>query len=710
MNESPAHQASEGRPDVVTRMVPWIFVGLLALPFHPLWIDAEQVRRGVLLMLTGATMIALPRLPHVRGQKTAMIFLAGLTVCALVQMAVQWAFHDDNTPWSFQPWLAAYRIAHWFALVVLVRIGTCMHPASLATAIAALVLVTSSFGILQRLGLAEVMGYGVEREPVTTLGNLNVASEWTAVAGIAVAVLAKHIQGRQRWLPIAALALACAYLVVNPSRSGKVAMVLSLALLAIMRRKQRDYLPLLIAGVGAMLGVLIAATAPSPERTDEAIQREMERGTKTLDVRFEIARSATMLFGESVIFGKGPGQFAVEYPRHRSQQEIETSSFGRKFNTEVRTAHDDWLELLVDGGLISLVLFAAMLFSLQRGGRDRTRLIPMFALLLLMLVRSPIGNAPAAAIAFLLIGSPTPTPLTPDLRQRIFVALSVAGGFILLLMGLRPIAGNMAMVPYLAALRSDQALPKDATTNAIWWMGYEPRWLQLAVQSRLNQGDLERAAHYADRALDLRPFSPSLMVLRGEVLARQHHFGEAIGVANQGLDLDPKNPELHILKSTVLAQIGDVDRAIEAVVRDPHPVVRAGLQAHFAALVKLAARANETKQKQRYAIESAFAGITDLLSTGDQNALGLVSEMNRKIDELTKRLERTDVDTRYLVTAALEALARGRPDIATKYAEIWRLRGVKLEPWQAEILGEQIDRLRAVPGWQSLPASAPQAQ
>jgi hypothetical protein len=30
---------------------------------------------------------------------------------------------------------------------------------------------------------------------------------------------------------------------------------------------------------------------------------------------------------------------------------------------------------------------------------------------------------------------------------------------------------------------------------------------------------------------------------------------------------------------------------------------------------------------------------------------------------------------------------------------------VRLLPWQATILGEQLDRLRAVPGWESLPAS-----
>lgn len=705
MNDSPADLTSEAQPNWLNRALPWICIGLLVLPFHTLWIDFEQVRRGLLLMLAGAAMLAWPRLPHVRGERAAWVFVTGLVVCALAQVVVQSAFHDDKTPWSFQPWEAVYRIAHWFALIMLVRIGAAMQVASLCAAISTMVLLTSTFGILQRLGLAEISGYGVELEPVSTLGNLNVASEWTAVAGIAVAVLAKHIKPSLRWLPIAALAMACAYLMVNPSRSGKVAMLLALVLLLVMRRKQREFLPLLIGTGGALLGLLISLTAPTPERTEAAVRQEFERGTKTLDIRFEIASSATQLFAESVIFGKGPGQFAVEYPRFRSQKEIESSSFNRKFKTEVRTVHDDWLELLVDGGLIALVLFAAMLFALQRGCRDRTRLVPMFVLLLLMLVRAPIGNAPAAAIAFLLIGNPVAVPTTTGTRRRLALAFAIIAGCTMLVLGLRPIAGNCAFTPYLRAQRDHGAVPMNATSNAMWWMGYEPRWFELEAQNLMNSGDLKRAAHVTARALKLRPFSPPLLLLLGEVLGRGNRYGEAIAIAKQGLELDPKNPELHILKSTALAQLGDVDRAIEAVVIAPHPVVRAGLQTHFTSLAKIAGQRNERNQQSRYIIETAFVAIADLLGSGDREALKLIADMNRELTQRTKELKRTSVDTRYLVTTALEQLDRGHAVRASKYAEAWKLRGVRLLPWQATILGEQLDRLRAVPGWESLPAS-----
>ena len=696
-----------GTPPVPAWMrlgLPWIYLGLLVLPFHTLWIDAEQVRRGLLLILTGAALLAFPRLPRVRGERFAMMFIGGLVACAIVQAGVQSAFHDDETPWSFQPWEAAYRISHWFALLVIIRIGVMVEVAAIASAISVFVLATSLFGILQRLGLAEINGYGVEREPVTTLGNLNVASEWTSVAGVAVAAIGHKVRANLRWLPIVALVIACAYLMVNPSRSGKVAMLAGLALLAVMRRKERGYMPLLVGLGGAALGFLLAMVGPNPEISSKQLREERKRSTVTLDIRMEIARGATQLFGESVVFGKGPGQFAVEYPRVRSQEEIEASSFERQFDTEVRTAHDDWLELLVDGGLVALVLFSLMLFSLQRGTRDKTKLVPLFVLLLLMLVRSPIGNAPAAAIAFLLVGSPIQVADPKQWRQVTRMTFMAAMGLFMIYLGTLPVAANMAFTPYLRAQRDKQQAPLDTTRNAIDWMGFEPRWMQIEGRNQMNRGDLQKAAHHAARALSLRPFSPPYYELLGEVLARGGRYGEAIKVAQQGLKLDPAHPVLRALRSTALAELGDVDRAISAVAIDPHPVLRDGLATHFASLAERADKRNEPKQVRRYAIENTFVTIADLLATGDKEAIAQIHAMNDKLDKDIKSLERASIDRRYPVTMALEAMASGRVILAGKYAEVAKLRG-PITKWQAELLGEPLDRLRQLPEWQrALPA------
>lgn len=683
------------------RWLPWLCLGLLALPFHPLWVDFEQVRRGLLLLLTGTALLALPRLPHVRGERFALIFVGGLIGCAIVQAAMQAAYHDDNTPWSFQTWEAAYRIAHWLGLLVLVRIGAMLDPAALVAPLSTTVLLTSTFGLLQHLGLAEIGGYGVEREPVSTLGNLNVASEWTAVAGIAMAVLANKATGKIRWLAVAALLTACAYLTINPSRSGKVAMLAGLVLLAVMRRKQREFLPLALAAGGAVLGIALTAIAERPQLDAVAMSKELERGTVTLDIRFEIADAATKLWGESPIFGKGPGQFAVEYPRFRSQREIEASSFERQFTTEVRTAHDDWLELLIDGGLVALVLFAAMLFALQRGSRDKTRLVPIFVLLLLMLVRAPLGNAPAAAVAFLLIGSRVDVATRSVLWRRLGLAGTVVTGIVLLVLGALPVAGNTAFAPYVRAKRDSTRPPIEAASSASSWMPYEPRWLQIEAREQLNRGDLQQAAHLAARAIALRPFSPPLLLLLAEVLAKGSQYGAAIQVADQGLTLDPQNPELRALKSTALAELGDVERAIAAVVIDPHPLLRAGLENHFADLALRAGQRGEPKQALRYAIEQSFVGLCDRLGSQAPENLTAIRTLNKDLSKRIKLAERKDVDARFFVTGAIEALDLS-PELAKSFALEAAKQRARLTDWQAALLGDQLDRLRQIEEWQPL--------
>src|SRR5204863_9059072 len=98
--------------------------------------------------------------------------------------------------------------------------------------------------------------------------------------------------------------------------------------------------------------------------------------------------------------GQHAGQFAFEYPRVRRDEEIELSSFHRQFRTTVDSAHNDWLELPIEHGVAGLLLLLGFAVPLARaaarsGGTHA--LAPLGAFALLMLVRSPLGNAPAGA-------------------------------------------------------------------------------------------------------------------------------------------------------------------------------------------------------------------------------------------------------------------------------------------------------------------------
>ncbi|MFN9333783.1 MAG: O-antigen ligase family protein, partial [Planctomycetota bacterium] len=522
-----------------------VFVALLALPFHPLWVDAEQVRRALLLLAAGGALLLCPRLPAVRGERWLWAFVAALAASAAVRWTGDVWFRAEGDARGFQAWDAGYRLAHWLALVVALRLGAAAGD-TLARPLPWLLLATALFGVLQRLGLADLDGYGVEREPVSTLGNLNVASEWTTIAAVAVAVLLPAPFARGRGVGLAALAAAGAYLVANGSRSGLVALPLALLALAALRRRQ----PLaeclgapLAAALGAGAMALVAAAAPAPPTAPAgagtattvgataAQASPLDRGAATLAVRWEITKATARLGAAAPVLGFGPGQVALHYPRVRTQTEIETSSLGRSFATEVRTAHDDWLELLVDGGAVALLLFAAALFALQRAQPDKARVVPLFALLLLMLVRAPLWNAPAAATALLLAGAgaaPVAAHGAGAERWRALAARTL--GALLILFAVPVLLAHFAIAGYVDDVRDGRTPDVAAVVHAATWMPYEARWEELLTRDRLaaatatastpaGAANLAAALSAAARALQLRPHHPQLYLNLGEALA-----------------------------------------------------------------------------------------------------------------------------------------------------------------------------------------------
>ncbi|HEX5050572.1 MAG TPA: O-antigen ligase family protein, partial [Planctomycetota bacterium] len=637
-----------------------------------------------------------PALPHARGERVFVAFIAWLGVGAAVNLIGQLLGRSDTVPLSFQPWDATYRLAHWLALLLVLRLGAAVRG-GLAAPLAILLLLTSLFGLLQRLGLGEFAGYGAVREPVSVFGNLNVASEWTAVAAMAVAVLppatARALRG---WLTPAALVLAAAYLVVNQSRSGLIALPLGLLPLCLLRARTGGWRALAYGLGGTALGLVLAAAVARPEPADlAAANAEQKRGTATLDVRLEIAKGSTKLLAEAPVFGHGPGQFAVQYPRVRSQAEIETSSHGRQFATEVRTAHDDWLELLVDGGFPALLLFAASLFALQRAVADKARLLPMFVLMSMMLVRAPLGNAPAVAVAFLLAGTAGPAPRAARWRRPV----SVLAGLAAVSLGVLPIAANTLFAPYVRARALGEQPPIAAVNAAAACMPFEPRWLQVQAQEQLIAGDLRAAARTAARAVELRPFEPQYYLQVGEALARIGQLQQAERIAQYALRIDPPNPVLRVLLATVLAQQQQADEAIAAVVHDPHPVLRAQLPHLFHQLADLAAQHDDAAGAARFRVEQHFLEAAENLGDPSPTALTAASEHVKAMFSAMAAAGTLRTDLRGFLMSALHALDLGDTSAAIDLGGQAQKLGIGLPRWQRELLGDKLAPLERVEAW-----------
>ncbi|MFO1077854.1 MAG: O-antigen ligase family protein [Planctomycetota bacterium] len=648
------------------------FVALAVLPFHPLWVDFEQVRRGLLLLAVGLALLVAPGLPRVRGGAAWFTLLGFLGVASLIS----WP--------SLQGYEALYRVAHFAALVVVLRLGAAARG-QLAIPFAIALLLTSAFGLCQRLGFAAIGSYGLATEPVSVFGNLNVAAEWTAVAAMAVLVLPTARRG----LAFAAVGVAAAYLAVNGSRGGLIAFGIGLVVLALVRRRVSALAGPAVALLGAACGLLVAL-APLPAAAPPPDASASTRGADTLEVRLEIMKSSTQLFAERPLFGFGPGQFQVQYPRVRSQREIELSSHGRKFASEVRTAHDDWIELLVEGGVPLVLAFAAALFALQRQNRDKVALLPLFVLLLLMLARAPLANAPAVLAALLPVGSALP-PAPPSpwrTALRVLLGLGAAG------LGFLPIAANCAFTPYVAAIAEGRHADITAAMRAYRWMWWEPRWLQVLSQEQLAYGNLPEARKAAAMAVELRPHDPRLLQDLAAALSRSGSYAEAVTLADAGLQSDPQDPELRVLRSTALMLQKRYDEAVTAVTVDPHERLRDRLPLHFLSLERVAEQRGDAIGAARCRMEQAFLSALDAIGTDDEKAQQLVKQF------LTDAVAAGQKgDPRVFVLGALQALAVGDGRQADDYAVQARKRGDVLQPWQVALFGDKLEPLRARASW-----------
>src|SRR5690606_29200883 len=105
-------------------------------------------------------------------------------------------------------------------------------------------------------------------------------------------------------------------------------------------------------------------------------------------------------------------------------------------------------------------------------------------------------------------------------------------------------------------------------------------------------------------------FDPHAYELLADVLREGRAYDLAAAITAHALALDPGSPALRLSQSWLAMQRGAVDDAILAVVRDPHPTLRARLAEHFAAMARLCP---DPQQAARYRTEHHFVAAVERL-------------------------------------------------------------------------------------------------
>lgn len=658
---------------------------VLTIPFHPYWLDFESARRGMLLIATGILLIGASRWWPKKLPPGSRVFAALIMLVLLRSIG------------TVNPMDGLYRGLHLLALGIAMVWGSTQRIDALLRASLPITLALSAYGLLQAFGVVWPEGYAQSPAggaiPVSTLGNLNVASE---VLTIGAALAALHCARLPRpGLAMLTLGLAVCYLIINGSRSSWLALppACILILLGAPRRK-----PVLL---GLALGLVLGAGSvwsDRPEGEGEATQPGAS--PSTIAVRLEIWDSCWQLFGERWLLGHGSSEFAQQYPRVRSQREIELSSFGRSFSTSVDTAHNDTIEIAVETGLLGLFTWfgfwlVALAGVLRKEERGLSRLAPLIAFLALGLVRSPLANAPAAGIAFLYLGSAlrrrrTDQDWVEHWRPKRWLCIALGLGLIAL--GAMPLLSQNRAAAYLAQLRAGH-LEVSLLDRAIWWDGSDHRLRELRIQNRLRNLDPKAALAASTADLDelIRHSAnnTTALLLVARTLQRAGKTTLAEGYLRHLLQLDSRDPQAVLMLATMRCQAGQAATAAAILYADPHPRLRAELPRHLGDLAELAGSNGDAEGRDLLVREQSFMTAVLALERDPGGATDPVQFYRRLVDA---------TEPRSLVLAANLALATGNQLAA---GELGRqaLTGRSLNGASIRLMSQLIARLGGLESW-----------
>jgi O-antigen ligase len=686
----------------MTRWLPALLLGLLALPFDPFWIDFERARRGLLMLIAAG--LAVPALRQPLEPSGVPLLLLAL-------------WHGLRSAGAGNALDAADDSLHLLALWLAFQWASRHDPRDFARAAVAVGSAAALYTLALAAGLDWPLGYGTARDPAGPFGNRNFAAEALAVAG-ALAALALRDRSRPL-LSAGALAAIAAALVVNGSRSGAaVAIGLGCVLLGQAPSWRHRLLPIVVALAGAGLGLLWPRAAAEPVLATAPADAAGPVAPSTLEVRAEIWRSSLRMIADRPMLGTGTGQFAREYPIYRSPREIELSTFGHRFRARPESAHNDWLEIAVETGLPGAALWAAFvvaaaMLALREGGV--ARLGPLAAFLATTLVRAPLGNAPAAFLAITHAGS-GPLPPAASFR-RLRTWLGALAALPLAVLGSALLAGQTcaARVVEDRLFATPGRDPIAACERALAFTPGDPRLHLLRLQLLRDRSEraleaeparkAELSAEYGRSARSsvealarLDPNGVLALLLRARFALDRGDLPSAQALLLYARELDARDPEVLLWLARIHAERGDTAAALQVLYHDPGPRLRDELPAIVGQLAAIARDRGDDGGARLYDLEANVLTAADLVRRQPGSPAA-----NRAVQVLLRDLTGSGAaDLRLFVVAAAQFLALEQTADAERLGRLAAERGLSMAAHDRRLFAELLERLRPLAAWRPL--------
>ena len=386
----------------------------LPLVLLPAASDFYTVPKTFLLFL--AILLGLLRVAGRLSGGRGEVFLTPLSVPLLVLMAVGLlSLLGAAFPWAGIE--AGWRLWNGILLYHLAVLALTPPAARrwFLNAVTLSIVPVAIYGIFQAMGL-DFLPLAMRQVPVSSLGNTGFAAEYLVAAiPIALALAAKGGNGRW-WLFSSAVLLGVFHLWLTQSRAGWMGAALGGGVLLLApssplcgsvarARLRRLVLFGLLLGIG--LALLVPRLGPS---TILRLRSMIDPGQSSARVRILIWRGALDLTARHPILGVGLGNFEYAYPEVRSVEEWQLSR-----RDVVDDAHNEYLHMLVETGLLGLAAFFWFLFRaarsagyLLRSPETREEALPLIAglagLLLYAAFGFPFKNPTSGAYWWMFLG------------------------------------------------------------------------------------------------------------------------------------------------------------------------------------------------------------------------------------------------------------------------------------------------------------------
>jgi putative inorganic carbon (HCO3(-)) transporter len=441
------------------------------------------------------------------------------------------------------------------AAIYFMALGNAGNARAFVTVMIAAGSIVSIYGILQYLGIDFTTPKSTPL--VSTLGNVNFAGEYLSMIIPLSVAMVFHSRGKTPKIAFGTTtALMLTHLLLAKSRGAWAGLAGAGIILLFLNPAKKGYLkPLLYLALTIAVAFSIIYTVSGSggisSIKEEAVSVLNMRQSSIL-FRFLVWKSALRMIRESPLTGTGAGNFKIIYPLYRSSEEWHVSGI----NARVVEAHNDYLQIASELGLIGLGIFIWLLVNALRIFKKLLKtesilitglLASVISMLISAVFEFPFHN-PATALTFWMIlgisgalcfkAVPTGQPLQKK------PGMLLAGAAILI--GIAPLYTARAALSdfhlrkvmiYQSRKSWDKTIDEcEKSINAYYPNTQAHVFLARAL---LEKEETEKAFVELKTLLRLHPNDPWAHRHLGEIYLKLNQFDSAISSLSKAAELNP---------------------------------------------------------------------------------------------------------------------------------------------------------------------------